>query len=164
MGLLSRYLKAEVPTLNKNNIRLEYIGRSTSCRPTCRSAWNGARGATSRNTGMVLTLALNYSSRSELVDAFRSMLHAAAQNGGVDHLHIDEDLVSQHLHPAYLRRRQGRQNRGAGQQGVSGRGRRSHHRRGAPPGQAAAAHRQRAQCRPSMHARRVSRRGRNAFG
>ena len=27
MGLLSRYLKAEVPTLNKNNIRLEYIGR-----------------------------------------------------------------------------------------------------------------------------------------
>ena len=27
MRLLSRYLKAEVPTLNKNNIRLEYIGR-----------------------------------------------------------------------------------------------------------------------------------------
>jgi undecaprenyl diphosphate synthase len=27
MRLLSRYLKAEVPTLNENNIRLEYIGR-----------------------------------------------------------------------------------------------------------------------------------------
>src|SRR6266852_8786242 len=27
MRLLSRYLKAEVPTLNQNNIRLEYIGR-----------------------------------------------------------------------------------------------------------------------------------------
>src|SRR3981189_467318 len=27
MGLLGRYLKAEVPTLNENNIRLEYTGR-----------------------------------------------------------------------------------------------------------------------------------------
>ena len=27
MGLLARYLKGEVPTLNENNIRLEYIGR-----------------------------------------------------------------------------------------------------------------------------------------
>ena len=38
-----------------------------------------ARGATSHNTGMVLTLALNYSARSEIVDAFRSILDAAAQ-------------------------------------------------------------------------------------
>jgi undecaprenyl diphosphate synthase len=36
MSLLSRYLKAEVPTLNKNNIRLEYIGRQR-----CRSVWPG---------------------------------------------------------------------------------------------------------------------------
>jgi len=39
---------------------------------------------------MVLTLALNYSARSELVDAFRSIVNAAAQNGGFDHLQIDE--------------------------------------------------------------------------
>ena len=37
-----------------------------------------AREATSRNTGMALTLALNYSARSELVDAFRSDRFAAS--------------------------------------------------------------------------------------
>jgi undecaprenyl diphosphate synthase len=51
---------------------------------------------------MVLTLALNYSARSELVDAFRSMVTAASQNGGIDHLHIDEDAVSRHLYTRHL--------------------------------------------------------------
>ncbi len=52
-----------------------------------------ARQSTSHNTGTVLTLALNYSARSELVDAFRSMVNAASQNGGLEHLRIDEDTV-----------------------------------------------------------------------
>src|ERR1700746_3671589 len=102
MGLLSRYLKAEVPTLNKNNIRLEYIGRQHELPDDVQQRMEWAREATSRNSGMVLTLALNYSARSELVDAFRSMLHAASQNGGVDHLHIDEDAVSRHLYTKHL--------------------------------------------------------------
>ena len=102
MGLLSRYLKAEVPTLNKNNIRLEYIGRQHELPEDVQERMEWAREATARNTGMVLTLALNYSARSELVDAFRSMVQAAAQNGGVDHLHIDEDMVSQHLYTRHL--------------------------------------------------------------
>src|SRR5579864_269274 len=102
MGLLSRYLKAEVPTLNKNNIRLEYIGRQHELPGDVQERMEWARQATAGNSGMVLTLALNYSARSELVDAFRSMLDAAARNGGLDHLHIDEDLVSQHLYTRHL--------------------------------------------------------------
>ena len=102
MGLLSRYLKAEVPTLNKNNIRLEYIGRQHELPPDVQERMEWARQATARNSGMVLTLALNYSARSELVDAFRSMLDAAAQNGGLDHLLIDEDMVSRHLYTRHL--------------------------------------------------------------
>src|SRR5579872_3760318 len=102
MRLLSRYLKAEVPTLNKNNIRLEYIGRQHELPPEVQERMEWARGATSHNTGMVLTLALNYSARSEIVDAFRSMVHAASQNGGIDHLRIDEDLVSRHLYTRHL--------------------------------------------------------------
>ncbi len=102
MGLLSRYLKAEVPTLNKNNIRLEYIGRQHELPEDVQERMEWAREATSRNSGMVLTLALNYSARSELVDAFRSMLKAAAQNGGIDHLHIDEDMVGRHLYTRHL--------------------------------------------------------------
>ena len=102
MGLLSRYLKAEVPTLNKNNIRLEYIGRQHELPGDVQERMDWAREGTARNTGMKLTLALNYSARSELVDAFRSIVDAAARNGGVDHLRIDEDLVSQNLYTRHL--------------------------------------------------------------
>ena len=102
MGLLSRYLKGEVPTLNKNNIRLEYIGRQHELPSDVQERMEWARAATSRNTGMVLTLALNYSARSELVDAFHSILDAAARNGGVDHVRIDEDTVSRHLYTRHL--------------------------------------------------------------
>lgn len=98
MRLLSRYLKAEVSTLNDNNIRLEYIGRQHELPEDVQERMNWARDATRQNTGMVLTLALNYSARSELVDAFRSMVNAAAQNGGIDHLRIDEATVSRHLY------------------------------------------------------------------
>jgi undecaprenyl diphosphate synthase len=102
MGLLSRYLKAEVPTLNQNNIRLEYIGRQHELPADVQERMCWAREATAQNSGMVLTLALNYSARSEIVDAFRSMLQAASQNGGVDHLNIDEDTVSRHLYTKHL--------------------------------------------------------------
>jgi len=102
MRLLSRYLKAEVPTLNKNNIRLEYIGRQHELPDDVQERMNWAHEATAQNSGMTLTLALNYSARSELVDAFRSMVNAASQNGGLEHLRIDEDTVARHLYTKHL--------------------------------------------------------------
>jgi undecaprenyl diphosphate synthase len=102
MRLLQRYLKQEVPTLNKNNIRLEYIGRQHELAPEVQERMQWARQATARNTGMVLTLALNYSARSELVDAFNAMVQAAASNGGIKHLQIDEQAISRHLYTRHL--------------------------------------------------------------
>jgi undecaprenyl diphosphate synthase len=102
MRLLSRYLGAEVPTLNENNIRLEYIGRQHELPLDVRDRMAWAREATGQNTGMALTLALNYSARSELVDAFRSMIRAASQNGGIEHLRIDEDAIGDHLYTRHL--------------------------------------------------------------
>jgi undecaprenyl diphosphate synthase len=102
MGLLCRYLKAELPTLNKNNIRLEYIGRQYELPPVVQEKMGWAREATAHNRGMVLTLALNYSARSEIVDAFRSMVDAAANNGGFEHLQIDEDTICRHLYTRQL--------------------------------------------------------------
>jgi undecaprenyl diphosphate synthase len=102
MRLLSRYLKAEVPTLNKNNIRLEYIGRQFELPDDVQERMAWARESTAHNTGMVLTLALNYSARSEIIDAFRSMVNAASQNGGLDHLRIDEETVARHLYTCHL--------------------------------------------------------------
>ncbi len=102
MRLLRHYLKQEVPTLNKNNIRLEYIGRQHELPPAVQERMNWAREATAANTGLRLTLALNYSARLELVDAFHGIAQAAAHNGGLAHLKIDEELVSRHLYTRHL--------------------------------------------------------------
>jgi len=102
MKLLSRFLKQEVPMLNKNNVRLEYIGRRHELPADVNERMEWARAETSKNTGLVLTLALNYSARSEIVDAFRSMADAAARNGGLSHLRVDEEAVAQHLYTRHL--------------------------------------------------------------
>jgi undecaprenyl diphosphate synthase len=102
MSLLCRYLRQEVATMNKQNVRLEYIGRLHELPPSVQEKMENARKATSQNTGLVLTLALNYSARTELVDAFRSIVESAARNGGLEHLEIDEDSVSRHLYTRHL--------------------------------------------------------------
>ncbi len=102
MALLCRYLKQEVPTLHKNNVRLQYIGRLHELPENVQERMDWALRETEKNSGMVLTLALNYSARTEIMDAFRAMIDAAARNGGVEHLAIDEDAVSRHLYTRHL--------------------------------------------------------------
>ncbi len=98
MRLLCRYLKAEIATLNRNNIQLRYIGRQHELPESVQREMAEAHYVTSKNNGMLLTLALNYSSRSEIVDAFRSLAEAAARNGGIDHMQVDEQSISAHLY------------------------------------------------------------------
>ena len=102
MRLLCRYLQAEIKTLNENNIRLNYIGRQHELPESVQREMEEARCATSKNTGMLLTLALNYSARSEIVDAFRSLAEAASRNGGLNHMVIDEQSIADHLYTREL--------------------------------------------------------------
>jgi undecaprenyl diphosphate synthase len=102
MRLLCRYLKAEVKTLNENNIRLRYIGRQHELPDIVQREMAEASDATNANTGMILTLALNYSARSEIVDAFRALADAAARNGGLSHLEVTEQAISEHLYTRNL--------------------------------------------------------------
>ena len=102
MALLRRYLKQEVPTLNQNNIRLQYIGRKHELPSEVQERMEWAQQETANNTGMILTLALNYGARTELADAFASIIQQAKLNGGVDHLEIDEDLIARHLYTSGL--------------------------------------------------------------
>jgi undecaprenyl diphosphate synthase len=98
MKLLQKYLKDELPLMQRNNIRLSFIGRYQLLPPEVQDCMAWAKEQTAKNTGMVMTLALNYGSRSEIVDAFQSMLNAAANNGGIGHLKIDEETVGRHLY------------------------------------------------------------------
>jgi len=96
MSLLRSYLKQEVPTLNKNNIRLSYIGRQQELPESVQERMEWARAATAQNTGMVLTLALNYSARSEIVDAVNRALGECSRNGHA--VAIGEQDIARHLY------------------------------------------------------------------
>jgi undecaprenyl diphosphate synthase len=102
MALLQRYLKNEVPLMNRNNVRMQFIGRKHELPRDVQERMDWAREATSRNTGMILTLALNYSARSEIVDAFNSIVKSALSNGGPAHLNVDENTISRHLYTSHL--------------------------------------------------------------
>jgi len=102
MRLLCHYLKTELRTLNDNNIRLQYIGRRHELPAIVQREMAEASEATSSNSGMILTLALNYSARSEIVDAFRALADAAARNGGLSHLEVTEQAISENLYTRHL--------------------------------------------------------------
>jgi undecaprenyl diphosphate synthase len=100
MRLLREYLKRELPTIQKNNIRLLFIGRSENLPDAVRADMKESTDATAQNTGMRLILALNYGGRAELVDAFNSMIAQSRANGAG--LHVDENTISEHLYTAGL--------------------------------------------------------------
>ncbi len=74
MKLLRNYLVGNVKRMNDNNVRMAYIGRIHELPSEVQDTMNWASEATARNTGTTLTLALNYGSRSEIVDAARTVL------------------------------------------------------------------------------------------
>src|SRR5579872_5465560 len=95
MGLLREYLKKEIGELNRQNIRLEVIGRIQELpKPVVQDLQN-ALDQTRQNTGLRLVLALNYGARAELVDAVQELLERAKQNGSII---VDEATLSDHLY------------------------------------------------------------------
>jgi undecaprenyl diphosphate synthase len=86
MKLLNSYLRSNVQRMNDNNIRMAYIGRTHELPPEVQETMQWATEQTAKNSGTTLTLALNYGSRSEIVDATRSLVHkmlAEAQQRGI---------------------------------------------------------------------------------
>jgi undecaprenyl diphosphate synthase len=95
MNLLREYLKKEIDELNRQNIRLGVVGRIQELPNPVQKDLENALDKTGRNTGLRLTLALNYGARAELVDAVRMLVEKAKRNGTVE---IDEATLSRHLY------------------------------------------------------------------
>ena len=74
MKLLRNYLTGNVQRMNDNNVRMAYIGRTHELPVEVQDTMQWASEATAKNTGTTLTLALNYGSRSEIVDSTRALL------------------------------------------------------------------------------------------
>ena len=73
MGLLREFLRKEIRSLKENNIRFRTIGREQALESTVTREIEHARRETESNTGTVLTVALNYSGRSEIIQACREL-------------------------------------------------------------------------------------------
>jgi undecaprenyl diphosphate synthase len=101
MRLLRTYLTNNVQRMNDNNVRIQYIGRTHELEEDVRERMEWAYEATKHNTGTVLTLALNYGSRSELVDAFKA-LHAEIEHKDLRLEDLTEQDIQRHLYTAHM--------------------------------------------------------------
>ena len=101
MRLLRSYLESNLQRMMDNNVRIRYIGRTHELPPEVQDKMRWAEDATARNTGTTLTLALNYGSRSELVDAFRG-LSSELKNKHLTTERITEEDIHRHLYTAHM--------------------------------------------------------------
>src|SRR6476661_3934340 len=95
MMLLKRYLRLELNTLLRNNIRFRVIGRASELAPDIRSELADAEAKTAGNTGMLFNIALNYGGRAEIVEAARRLLEV-----GVAPEELDEQRFAGFLYTA----------------------------------------------------------------
>lgn len=101
MRLLKTYLESNVQRMMDNNVRMRYIGRTRDLPPEVQEKMHWVEETTARNTGTTLTLALNYGGRTELVDAFRSLV-AEMQRKHLSPDLITEQDIHRHLYTAHM--------------------------------------------------------------
>jgi undecaprenyl diphosphate synthase len=100
MQLLREYLRKEMPLIQRNNIRMRFLGRPEELPAGVQKDTREAMEATASNTGMILSVALNYGGRAEIVDAINAIL--SERNGHAASSPVTEDQLSRHLYTAEL--------------------------------------------------------------
>jgi undecaprenyl diphosphate synthase len=101
MTILRHTLREEREELRRQNVSLAVVGREDDLPKPVRVAIDEARDALKSGTGLRLNLALSYSGRAEIVDAFRALL-AEAKTHRLDPSQVDEATVARHLYTAGL--------------------------------------------------------------
>ena len=84
MALLKRYLRLELKTLLRNNIRFQVIGRASELAPDIRGELEMAEQKTNSNGGMLFNIALNYGGRAEIVEAAKRAIASGVQADELD--------------------------------------------------------------------------------
>ncbi|SER56448.1 isoprenyl transferase [Salisediminibacterium halotolerans] len=102
MRLPERFLNAELPELIEKNVRVRVTGEIETLPEYTQRAVKKAAEETSGNTGMILNFALNYGSRSEIIESVKT-IYKKVESGEVAFTEIDEGLLSKHLMTAELR-------------------------------------------------------------
>jgi len=97
MDLLDRFLRDQLPELIKRKIRLRVIGRYRELPERIQTLLHKAEEATQDFDEYTLGLALNYGSRTEVVDAVKAIAQAA-QAGVIDLNELDYDAFRPYLY------------------------------------------------------------------
>jgi undecaprenyl diphosphate synthase len=95
MMLLKRYIRLELNTLLKNDIRFRVIGRPEELAPDVQDELEAGTRKTAGNRGMLFNIALNYGGRAEIVDAARR-----AMASGISPDDLDEQRFGEFLYTA----------------------------------------------------------------
>ena len=99
MGLLKHYLRRELQTLLRNNIRFQVLGRMGDLPADVQGELNRAMERTRSSTGLLFNIALNYGGRAEITDAVQRLLADVVANGK-DPAGITEETLSSYLYTA----------------------------------------------------------------
>ncbi len=99
MGLLNEYLRRELLTMMKNEIRLGVIGDLAGLPDDVQKQLNSVIAETAGNGKMLLNLALNYGGRAEIVQAVQRIAREV-KAGRLDPERVDEETINRSLYTA----------------------------------------------------------------
>jgi undecaprenyl diphosphate synthase len=94
MLLLKRYLRSELNTLLRNDIRFKVVGRMEDLARDIQSELRDAEEKTARNHGMLFNIALNYGGRAEIVEAAKKLVAAGVRADDIDEAAFSSQLYT----------------------------------------------------------------------
>lgn len=101
MNLFISTLQREVDRLDRNNIRLRFIGDKTVFSGKLQNKMTEAENQTNENTGLTLVIAVNYGGRWDMAQAFKK-IHRQIEQEELKVDDINEQLIGKHLATADL--------------------------------------------------------------
>jgi undecaprenyl diphosphate synthase len=101
MRMLRRYLRLELDEIDRQNIKFQTIGRTGELVANVRREIARATERTANNKGMVLTVALNYGGRAEIIDACRAAVRRLQDEGNPPD-EVTEERIANELYTRNL--------------------------------------------------------------
>ncbi|MFA5863775.1 MAG: isoprenyl transferase [Phycisphaerae bacterium] len=99
MQLCAEYLAHELPEMMSLEVKLRHLGRMTGLPESVQQRLTETMAATAGNKGLILSLALNYSSRVEITDAMQVIAQKIARKE-LSGEEVTETLIGDHLYTA----------------------------------------------------------------
>ena len=97
MDLLASTLKNEIKELNSNNVKMNFIGDLSRLNNNLQNILNESKEITKNNTGVVLTVAINYGARDEITNAVKNIVLDK-----IEPQNITPELISKYLYTSNI--------------------------------------------------------------